>query len=34
MKKDKTYAGNIELATTAHYLGININILIKSEFNY
>ena len=26
MGQDKTWAGDIEIATTAHYLGVNINI--------
>ena len=32
--KDKTYAGDIEISTTTHYLGININILIKNPLCY
>ena len=32
MIKDKTYAWDIEVATTAHYLGVNINLLINSDY--
>ena len=33
-KQDGTFAGDIEIATTAHYLGVNINILVRGELNY
>ena len=31
MGQDKTWVGDIEIVTTTHYLGVNINILIRSE---
>ena len=34
MEKNKTYAGEIEIVPNAHYLGININILIRSPLCY
>jgi hypothetical protein len=34
MEIDKTYEGEFEISTTAHYLGINIYILIRSSLCY
>ena len=34
IKTPKTYTGDIEIAATAHFLGININIVINDNFNY
>ena len=32
IKTPKTYTGDIEIAATAHFLGININIVINDNF--
>lgn len=34
MEKDKTYAGYKEISTNSHYLGVNINILVKNPLCY
>ena len=34
MKEPKFYAGDLEIAITSFFLGININILIKDAYYY
>ena len=34
MKQSGVYAGDLEIALTAYYLGININVLILDTFGY